>query len=191
MDKLVGWGPWLGDLRGTGEKYQKTNTTLWIRFDVSIPFSIGWLMRRNSHTLNRTILCIAIVVLLSKKNLWAKATINLESFRSGFVFIESCYFYCCHYRRCAITHHNLAASAVVIDGEGRIVWANFGQLTKVDTAREMWIITQQHIARTQKFQVSYSSSRKSNIFVTTYANDFNGWKDESQRRIIFVLSVGD
>ena len=126
-----------------------------------------------------------------KKILWAKATINLESFWSGFVFIESCYFYCCHYRRCAITHHNLAASAAVIDGEGRIVWANFGQLTKVDTAREMWIITQQHIARTQKFQVSYFCPCKSNISVTTCANDLNGWKDESERRNIFVPSVGD
>ena len=130
-----------------------------------------------------------------KKILWAKATINLESFWSGFVFIESCYFYCCHYRRCAITHHNLAASAAVIDGEGRIVWANFGQLTKVDTAREMWIITQQHIARTQKFQVSYFCSCKSNIFFTTLtisqANDSSVWKDESERRNIFVPSVGD
>ena len=61
-----------------------------------------------------------------------------------FVIGQDCYFYCCYYRnvfqRCAITHHNLADSLAVIDGEGGIVWANFGQLTKVDTAREMWII---------------------------------------------------
>ena len=67
-------------------------------------------IKKNSHLILNNILysdcCFAV-----KKILWAKATINLESFWSGFVFIESCYFYCCHYRRCAITHHNLAASA--------------------------------------------------------------------------------
>ena len=51
-------------------------------------------------------------------------------------------------RFCAITHNNLADSVAVIDGEGGIVWANFGQLTKVDTAREMWIIKEKQIAET-------------------------------------------
>ena len=41
------------------------------------------------------------------------------------------------FSKCAITHNNLTNSLAVIDGEGGLVWANFGQLTKVDTAREM------------------------------------------------------
>ena len=78
-------------------------------------------------------------------NFLQRDTINLESFRSNIlllakIVISIVVITANVFQGCAITHHNLADSLAVIDGKGGIVWANFGQLTKVDTAREMWII---------------------------------------------------
>ena len=67
------------------------------------------------------------------RNLWPGITILL----SGKIFISIVVITANVFQGCAITHNNLADSLAVIDGEGGLVWANFGQLTKVDTAREM------------------------------------------------------
>ena len=66
---------------------------------------------------------------------------------SGKIFISIVVITANVFQGCAITHNNLADSLAVIDGEGGLVWANFGQLTKVDTAREMWIIPQNKLQK--------------------------------------------
>ena len=79
-------------------------------------------------------------VTILQDNFLQRDTINLESLE--FCYLPRLLFLLLllqqiFWRGCAITHHNLADSLAVIDGKGGIVWANFGQLTKVDTAREM------------------------------------------------------
>ena len=94
------------------------------------PYQISFLHHDNflqRHNKSRNFCSFAAVLLLAK------------------IFISTVVITANVFQGCAITHHNLADSLAVIDGKGGIVSANFGQLTKVDTAREMWIIPQKKL----------------------------------------------